>query len=322
MKKTLLIAINVAIILGCLILSSCGALTKKYSLAGKEVDVPLELPNRSVPHTFKDLDKRIKVVVTTKLSNSDMYDDSNLNEKLRKFMPSYTFTPSVKTFGEDAAIAYMQQMRFDISSSADYTLYIDIRELKLKWKDKQSAGVSCQLSYKLTDESGENLIPTSTAASSINLAQAEQFGIGIGRAYSEALSRIKWDRIADCLRVSKTAKQDTKAQVKGAGDTALEHTVIRWYIVSAPQGADVYWRVVSSSPDVSNTNANYLGNTPYESTESFDIRGLTYDNSGNVQVEVTCEKPGYLPQRKRFNVRQAIDQKEISAKFNLIKDED
>lgn len=59
---------------------------------------------------------------------------------------------------------------------------------------------------------------------------------------------------------------------------------------------------------------------PYESTESFDIKGLTYNNSGNVQIEVTCERPGYLPQKKRFNLRQVIDQKEISAQFNLVKE--
>ncbi len=45
------------------------------------------------------------------------------------------------------------------------------------------------------------------------------------------------------------------------------------------------------------------------------------DNAGSVQIEVTCEKERYLPQRKRFNLRQAIDQKEISAKFNLVKED-
>ena len=67
-----------------------------------------------------------------------------------------------------------------------------------------------------------------------------------------------------------------------------------------------------------NTNQNFLGSTPYESTESFDIRGLTFNNSGDVQVEITCEKPGYITQRRRFNLRQAIEQKEISTKFNLV----
>ncbi len=111
-------------------------------------------------------------------------------------------------------------------------------------------------------------------------------------------------------------------QVEGDGETALESTIIRWYIVSSPAGADVQWRVVSSTPDVKNTNQSFLGSTPYESTESFDVRGLSYENSGNVQIEISCEKVGYITQRRRFNIRQAIDQKEISTKFNLVKEDE
>jgi len=36
---------------------------------------------------------------------------------------------------------------------------------------------------------------------------------------------------------------------------------------------------------------------------------------------VTCEKAGYVTQKKRFNLRQAIEQKEISTKFNLVMEE-
>mgnify|MGYP001050080452 CR=1 FL=1 len=71
----------------------------------------------------------------------------------------------------------------------------------------------------------------------------------------------------------------------------------------------------------SKTIQNFIGSTPYESTETFDIRGLTFNNSGNVQIEVSCEKAGYIPQRRRFKLRQVIEQKEISTKFNLIKEE-
>lgn len=102
---------------------------------------------------------------------------------------------------------------------------------------------------------------------------------------------------------------------------ALEHSVIRWYITSKPLGADVYWRVVSSSSDVKNTNQNFLGSTPYESTEILDIKGLNKNNVGNVQIEISIEKDGYVAQKKRFNLEQVIDQKEISTKFNLVKDE-
>lgn len=104
------------------------------------------------------------------------------------------------------------------------------------------------------------------------------------------------------------------------GQTALERTIIRWYFDSDPQGARIFWRVISSVPDqVKNTNETYLMTTPYEETSSFNIQGLTYENSRDVQIEVKLLKNGYEPQVKRFNVRQAIDQQEISSFFMLVK---
>lgn len=107
------------------------------------------------------------------------------------------------------------------------------------------------------------------------------------------------------------------------GQTALERTIIRWYFESQPQGARIYWRVVSSVPDqVKNTNELWLGNTPFEETRSFNILGLTYENSRDVQIEIKVRRNGYIDQTKRFNVRQAIDQQEISSFFDMIKAEE
>ena len=107
------------------------------------------------------------------------------------------------------------------------------------------------------------------------------------------------------------------------GQTALERTVIRWYFDSDPQGARVFWRVVSSIPSiVKNTNETYLGTTPYEDTRAFNILGLTYENSRDVQIEIKIRRQGYMEQVKRFNVRQAIDQQEISSFYELVKDEE
>lgn len=104
------------------------------------------------------------------------------------------------------------------------------------------------------------------------------------------------------------------------GGTALERTIIRWYFNSEPRGARVFWRVVSSVPaEVKNTNETYLGTTPYEDTRSFNILGLTYENSRDVQIEIKVLRSGYMEQMKRFNVRQAIDQMEIGSFFDLIK---
>lgn len=107
------------------------------------------------------------------------------------------------------------------------------------------------------------------------------------------------------------------------GSTSLEKTVIRWYFESEPQGARIFWRVISSIPDqVRNTNELWLGNTPFEETRSFNIQGLTYENSNDVQIEIKVRRSGYMDQTKRFNVRQALDQQEISSFFDMVKAEE
>ena len=106
-----------------------------------------------------------------------------------------------------------------------------------------------------------------------------------------------------------------------SGNTALERTIIRWYFDSAPQGARIFWRVISSVPaEVKNTNELWLGSTPFEETRAFNIQGLTYENSRDVQIEIKVKRKGYVDQSKRFNVRQAIDQQEISSFFDLVEE--
>lgn len=108
------------------------------------------------------------------------------------------------------------------------------------------------------------------------------------------------------------------------GQTSLERTILRWYFDSSPQGARIFWRVISSVPaEVKNTNEVWLGSTPFEETRAFNIQGLTYENSRDVQIEIKVKRKGYIDQNKRFNVRQAIDQQEISSFFDMVKqDED
>lgn len=103
------------------------------------------------------------------------------------------------------------------------------------------------------------------------------------------------------------------------GQTALERTIIRWFFDSDPRGARIFWRVISSVPaEVKNTNETYLMTTPYEGTRSFNILGLTYENSRDVEIEIRVSRKGYEDQIKRFNVRQAIDQQEISGFFEMV----
>ena len=104
-----------------------------------------------------------------------------------------------------------------------------------------------------------------------------------------------------------------------AGRTEMERTIVRWFFDSDPRGARIFWRVISSVPaEVKNTNETYLMTTPFEETRSFNIQGLTYENSRDVTIEIKITKRGYEDQIKRFNVRQALDQQEISGFFELV----
>ena len=103
------------------------------------------------------------------------------------------------------------------------------------------------------------------------------------------------------------------------GATSMERTVIRWRFDSDPRGARISWRVISSVPEeVRNTNDTFLSTTPFEETRGFDILGLTYENAHNVTIEIRVERRGFFEQVRRFNVRQAIDQREISSFFELV----
>jgi len=103
------------------------------------------------------------------------------------------------------------------------------------------------------------------------------------------------------------------------GATDMEKAIVRWYIDSDPRGARVFYRVISSVPnEVKNTNETYMTTTPLEETRSFNILGLTYENSRDVTIEIKVSKRGYEDQIKRFNVRQALDQQEISSFFELV----
>lgn len=300
--------------------TSCSSLVKM-----PKQNLSYELYSRAVPkHHFNDMTYGIRLMVSSNVTNSEIYDLSNISKKTLKFMniESVTVMPELTRFVKTSMTTYMRSMgfKFDDNTATDFTLKIVVKKFSLVDSDNNTGSATVMLDYVLENRDHEAVIRNTTTGrvKQTSGSKAEDM---LDRAYSEALDNIQWADIASHMTVHRRAEQEKNRKVSGDGDTSLEHTIIRWYIISSPMGADVSWRVVSSTPDVKNTNASYIGTTPYETTESFDIRGLTYQNSGDVQIEITCEKPGYLPQRRRFNVRQAIDQKEISAKFNLVREE-
>lgn len=286
--------------------------------------VNLDLIATPHPNAYVNLDYGIRTNVKDNRTSSAIISkhDNYITSK-----PSVSVNPDVLSFVKESMRRYMRTMGFQLDSdiSSDYMMAVSIKSFNVSWLDGIGWSGVVSMDVSVFDHDNRQVYPTATVtgrssvqSSGNNYAIASQ---AMNSAYVNALSDIDWDRIAYLLHRSNSAANEKDKAVKGDGNTALEHTVLSWEVTSRPAGADVYWRVISSTPDVKNTNKNYKATTPYESTETFDIKGLTYNNSGDVQIEITCEKPGYLPQRKVFNLRSAIDQKSINAHFTLVKDE-
>lgn len=241
--------------------------------------------------------------------------------------PSVSVNPDVPSFVNESMRRHMRTMGFRLESdiASDYMMSISLKNFGISYLNGVGWSAVVTMEISVFDHDNRQVYPTvsvsgraSGSGSGSNYATASSV---MNKAYANAINDIDFDRIAYLLRRADSPDAEKDKAVRGDGNTALEHTVLSWEVTSRPAGADVYWRVISSTPDVKNTNKNYKATTPFESTETFDIKGLTYNNSGDVQIEITCEKPGYLPQRKVFNLRSAIDQKSINAHFTLVKDE-
>lgn len=319
--------IKLALLILCLYVGIAPAESKKKEVI-RGISVPLSEARLNVSQRFSNLDYGLRIQVRSEVNEHALINSTELPSKEAAALPRITLDNSLVSSTEQFLDHCLTSLGFRVSSdfNTNYILNVTIKDFSLRVRNYDvkhnvfNSSSAMVISWELLNADHEVVINSTTSTGRGTANSRLQIATPLQIAFAQALSGIGWDNIAPKLKIAKTAKQEKNKQVKGLGDTALESTVIRWYIVSAPQGADVSWRVVSSTPDVANTNSNFVGSTPYETTETFDIKGLTYNNSGNVQIEVSCEKAGYITQRKRFNIRQAIDQKEISAKFNLVKE--
>ena len=319
MKKLLIGLVAVAAILmqSCMPTQSVSQTT--YTPPQPKV-VNLALVKDAPSNRFVNLDYGIRLNVKDDRANYNIlkkYDASTTST------PKVNVDPDVNSFVSESMRRYMRTMGFNLDAdvSTDYMMQVTITEFNISYLSGMGWSGTVKMDVEVYDQNRKLVYPNVSVTGRANKSGSSSdwslASIAMNSAYSNALEDIDWDRIAFFLKSTNPNKQ-----VTGDGSTALEKSVIRWYITSKPQGADVYWRIVSSTPDVKNTNQNFLGSTPYESTETLDIKGLKMNNAGNVQIEVSVEKDGYVTQKKRFNLEQVIDQKEISTKFNLVKEED
>ena len=316
MKKLYIIVLLLA---ACLA-QSCGTEEEIVTYTPpKPKQINLELIKDAPANKYINLDYGIRLNVRDERATTNIlkkYDASTTS------VPKIGVEPEVQEFVSESMRRYMRTMGFklDADVSTDYMLQVEISEFNISYLSGAGWSGTVKLDVEVYDHDRKIVYPSVTASGRANKSGSSEdlilASLAMNMAYSKALEDIDWDRIAFFLH-----NDNPNKQVTGDGTTALENSVIRWYITSKPLGADVYWRVVSSTPDVKNTNQNFLGSTPYESTETLDVKGLKMNNAGNVQIEVSIEKDGYVTQKKRFNLEQVIDQKEISTKFNLVKED-
>lgn len=325
MRKTVLSILLISFLIS-LVSCSSSSYTPTPAPKPEPPTINLALTSEAYSNRFVNLDYGIRLNIRDERASHKqtiLYKHDNyLTSK-----PVVNVYPDVRSFVSESMRRYMRTMGFNLDSdiSTDYMLNVSIKKYNVSYLSGIGWSGTVSMTISINDNNNQLVYPNveivgraTRQSSGSNYSVATEV---INSAYANALEDIDWDRIAYFLKRADSPAQEKNKQVTGDGSTSLEHTILNWEVTSRPAGADVYWRVISSTPDVKNTNKNYKSTTPYESTESFDIKGLTYNNSGDVQIEILCEKPGYLPQKKVFNVRAAIDQKSINAHFTLVKDE-
>ena len=314
--------ISILIIFALIFSVSCGSTSTSQDSPQLKM-ISLELVKEAPANKYINLDYGIRLNIKDSRADKDMiqiYDSG--------YSANYRVDPEVKDFVDDSLRKYIRDMGFSLEAdvSTDYMLQIIIKEFHVDYLSGKGWTGTVMLDVEIYDHDRKIVYPRTGATGRFsnsdgapsNFAAASRV---VNEAYVRALEAIDWDRVAFFLHRASSPKNEANKQVTGKGDTALERLTIHWNIQSRPQGADCYWRVKSSTPDVKNQNERYLAPTPYESTETFDIKGLTYNNAGDVQVEIRCTKAGYLDQKKVFDMLSVIDEKEISIMMPLVKDE-
>ena len=242
--------------------------------------------------------------------------------------PVVNINPNIGSFIPESMRRYMRIMglNMDADIATDYLMQVTIKEFHTDWLSGIGWNGTVIMDIQIYDHNRNLVYPTTEVAgrasvygSAQSIAIAQQ---AINQAYANALADIDWDRVAFFLHRAKDPKQETSKQVKGEGNTALEHLTVHWNVNSRPQGADVFWRVISQTPDVKNQNYKYLETTPYEGSETINIKGLTYNNAGNVQIEIKVEKKGYYSQTKKLDILSLIDDNDVSYMFKLVPEEE
>lgn len=317
-----LIALVAAFTTSC---SSTREVTPQVQQVQEVQTINLALIEEPMADRYSNLEYGIRINVQDGRSDKrliQLYDAAAIST------PKVNVNPGIGSFMPESMRRYMRTMGFNLDSdiATDYLMQVTVKEFHTDWLSGIGWNGTVIMDVKIFDHNRTVVYPTtevtgraSVYGSATSISYAQQ---ALNKAYANALSNIDWDRIAYFLDRANDPKQEANKKVTGEGNTALEHLVIHWNVNSRPQGADVEWRVISKTPDVKNQNYKYLETTPYEGSETLDIKGLTYNNSGLVQIEIKVSKKGYMSQTRKYDVRSLIDDNDVSYMFRLVPEDE
>lgn len=320
MKKSIFIATVIACVLG---MTSCAS--KKQVAQPQVRTFNLALVSQPQADKYANLEYGIRLNVQDVRANKrviHVYDASATS------IPAAQTNPSIGSFVPESVRRYMRTMGFNLDAdvATDYLMQLDIKEFHVDYLSGIGWNGTVIMDLKVQDHNRTLVYPTVEVTGHANVngssASDQAANLALNKAYANALADVDWDRIAYFLHRAKDPKQEANKKVAGEGNTALEHLTVHWNVNSRPQGADVFWRVISQTPEVKNQNYKYLETTPYEGSETINIKGLTYNNAGNVQIEIKVEKKGYYTQTKKLDILSLIDDNDVSYMFKLVSEEE
>lgn len=321
MKKVLFIIEAILLSIGN---SSC-SLLKKSTPQPQSFMFNLALVSQPQADKYANMEYGIRLNVQDARANKriiQVYDAS------ATYIPSAQTNPAISSFVPESVRRYMRTMGFNLDAdvATDYLMQLDIKEFHVDYLSGIGWGGTVIMDLKVYDHNRTLVYPAVeiNGRASINASANSQQAANsaLNTAYANALADVDWDRIAYFLHRAKDPKQEANKKVAGEGNTALEHLTVHWNVNSRPQGADVFWRVISQTPEVKNQNYKYLETTPYEGSETINIKGLTYNNAGNVQIEIKVEKKGYYSQTKKLDILSLIDDNDVSYMFKLVPEDE
>ena len=307
-------------------MASCSSFRKTPTQTSGPVTINLALTENPQAEKYANLEYGIRLNVQDNRADKRMiqiYDAAAVGK------PIVNAYPEIGSFVPASMRQYMRTMGFNMDAdvATDYMMQVTVKEFHTDWLSGIGWNGTVIMEVKIFDHSRTVVYPSTEVvgrasvygnAQSANLAQQ-----AINKAFVNALADVDWDRVAYFLHRSNDPKKEGNKQVTGEGNTALEHLVVHWNVQSQPKGADVWWRVISKIPNVvKNQQYKFLETTPYEGSETLNIKGLTYNNAGNVEIEIKCEKKGYNAQTRRLSVLSIIDDPEISYKFTLVEEDE